>query len=91
MSRNWTLTGEDRNPYESRVPGRFGGHRRGRIYGQLDCPAALRALAKGGYVRDRVFFLDETTAVAAGFRPCAVCMPERYRRWKAGLPWEMGT
>ena len=22
-------------------------------------------------------------AVAAGYRPCAVCMPERYREWKA--------
>lgn len=89
MSRTWTLTGVDRKPYESREPGRLGGHRRGRIYGQLDCPAASRALARGGYARDRVFFLDESTAIAAGFRPCAVCMPERYQRWKAGLPWEV--
>lgn len=26
------------------------GHRRSRIYGRLDCPAALRAIARGGYV-----------------------------------------
>jgi hypothetical protein len=26
-------------------------------------------------------FADETTAVAAGFRPCAGCLPERYARW----------
>jgi methylphosphotriester-DNA--protein-cysteine methyltransferase len=43
----------------------------------------LRAIARGGYVKQRVFFLDEATAVSAGFRPCAVCMPERYARWKA--------
>jgi hypothetical protein len=27
----------------------LGGNRRGRIYGRLDCRAALRALARGGY------------------------------------------
>ncbi len=30
----------------------------------------------------RVFFLDEETAIAAGYRPCAVCMPEAYKVWK---------
>ena len=60
----------------------LGGHRRGRIYGRLDCPAARRAIARGGYVSERVFFADETAAVAAGYRPCAVCLPERYTRWK---------
>jgi len=29
-----------------------------------------------------VFFLDERTARAAGYRPCAICMPEKYRAWK---------
>jgi methylphosphotriester-DNA--protein-cysteine methyltransferase len=29
-----------------------------------------------------VFFIDERTARAAGYRPCAVCMPEKYRTWK---------
>jgi methylphosphotriester-DNA--protein-cysteine methyltransferase len=53
-----------------------------RIYGRLDCPSALRALASGGYVAHRVFFADEATAVAAGYRPCARCLPERYRDWK---------
>jgi Metal binding domain of Ada len=40
------------------------------------------AIARGGYVQDRVFFLDEEIAAAAGYRPCARCMPEEYRRWK---------
>ena len=54
-----------------------------RIYGRLDCPSALRALAKGGYAANRVFFADEATAVAAGYRPCAKCLPAEYVRWKA--------
>ncbi|HEY2100575.1 MAG TPA: hypothetical protein VGH72_29215, partial [Pseudonocardia sp.] len=54
--------------------------------GRLDCRSALRALARGGYARHRVFFADEATAVAAGYRPCAVCLPARYRAWKAGGP-----
>jgi methylphosphotriester-DNA--protein-cysteine methyltransferase len=60
----------------------LGGHRGTRVYGRLDCPAALRAIARGGYVKHRVFFLDERTARAAGYRPCAICMPEKYRAWK---------
>ena len=39
--------------------GTIGGHRRTRIYGRLDCPSALRAIARGGYVTHRVFFADE--------------------------------
>lgn len=80
--RTYTLLGADRKPYESTTPGALGGHRAGRIYGRMDCPAALRAIAKGGYVKNRVFFADEATAVAAGFRPCGVCLPEKYAAWK---------
>jgi hypothetical protein len=79
------LFGPDRAAYLSPTPGRYGGHRAGRRYGRLDCPAARRAIAKGGYVADRVFFADEATAVAAGYRPCAVCLPDEYRAWKAAL------
>ena len=81
--RTYTLLGPDGRPGPSTRPGTLGGHRRGRRYGRLDCPAALRAIARGGYVRDRVFFADERTAVAAGYRPCAVCLPREYARWKA--------
>jgi hypothetical protein len=79
----YVLLGPDRRPYQSPVPDRFGGHRRARIYGRLDCPSALRAIAAGGYVRHRVFFADEATAVAAGYRPCGVCLPAEYAEWKA--------
>ena len=66
------------------IRGTIGGHRKTRIYGRLDCPSALRAIANGGYVAHRVFFADEAAAIAAGYRPCARCMPDAYRAWKAG-------
>ena len=83
----YVLLGADGRLYESDVKGQCGGHRGQRIYGRLDCPSALRAIARGGYVRHRVFFADEATAVAAGYRPCAVCCAARYHSWKAtGAP-----
>ena len=82
-ARRWTLLGADGQSWESERPGTLGGHRGTRIFGRLDCRAALRAIARGGYVRHRVFFLDEAAAWAAGYRPCAVCLPAAYARWKA--------
>lgn len=79
----WTLIGPDGKPYESAVPGTLGGHRKGRLYGRMDCRAALTALERGGYAANRVFFLNEADAKAAGYRPCAVCMPVEYAQWKA--------
>jgi hypothetical protein len=32
-----------------------------------------------GYADIRVFFVDEETAIAAGYRPCGNCMRARYR------------
>lgn len=78
----YTLIDAHGRPYPSAAPGRLGGHRRSKLYGRLDCPSALRAIANGGYVTHRVFFADETVAAAAGYRPCAVCLPVEYRRWK---------
>ena len=83
VARIWKLTGPDGKPFDSPEPGSLGGHRRSRIYGRLDCPAAQRAIAKGGYVTHRVFFLNEEHAKAAGYRPCAVCLPMAYANWKA--------
>lgn len=81
-AKTYTLLDASGRTYSSQRPGAWGGHRRSKIYGRLDCPAALRALARGGYRRNRVFFADEATAVAAGYRPCAVCCPDRYRAWR---------
>lgn len=83
-ARTWLLIGSDGKPYESPIPGTLGGHRGGKRYGRLDCRAALQAIARGGCVKQRVFFRDEETAIDAGYRPCAVCLPEKYAAWKAG-------
>ena len=68
--------------YLSEIPGKLGGNSRLKIYGRLDCPSANRWINKGHYVKNRVFFANEETAIAAGYRPCAVCMPEEYKKWK---------
>lgn len=81
-ARYWTLIGPDGQPWQSSRPGSLGGHRRSKIYGRLDCRAALQAIARGGYVKHRVFFANQATAIAAGYRPCAVCLPAEYARWK---------
>jgi hypothetical protein len=86
LDKTFTLSGSDGKPYPSSIPGMFGGHRGGKLYGRLDCRAALQAIARGGSVKHRVFFLDEATAIAAGYRPCAVCMPEEYAAWKKNQP-----
>jgi methylphosphotriester-DNA--protein-cysteine methyltransferase len=76
------LLGPDGTTYTHATPGRYGGHRRSHIFGRLDCPAALRAIQRGGYINNRVFFADSKTAVAAGYRPCGVCLPDAYQIWK---------
>ncbi|VUD46057.1 hypothetical protein TDB9533_00747 [Thalassocella blandensis] len=78
----YILIADDGKPYSSISPGALGGHRRTRLYGRLDCRAALAAIARGGYVNHRVFFVSEETAIKAGYRPCAICMPEQYAHWK---------
>lgn len=80
----FTLLDADGVPRPSATPGTLGGHRRSKVYGRLDCPGALRWIAKGHYVTHRVFFADEATAIAAGFRPCGTCLRARHAEWKAG-------
>jgi methylphosphotriester-DNA--protein-cysteine methyltransferase len=81
--KTYTLLGADGRPYRSAEKGQWGGHRRTKIYGRLDCPSALRAIGRGGYARYRVFFADEETATAAGYRPCGTCCTDSYLAWKA--------
>lgn len=75
--------GPDGNEYLSEEKGTLGGHRKLKIYGRLDCPSALRHIDKGHYVQHRVFFKDEETAIAAGYRPCGICMKQAYKKWKS--------
>jgi hypothetical protein len=60
-SRSWTLIDDHGRKYQSDVPGTLGGHKGGTLYGRLDCSPALSAIAGGGYVKHRVFFLACTT------------------------------
>ena len=63
----YKLIGPDGKEYISEEKGTLGGHRKLKIYGKLNCPSALRYIAKGDYVQHRVFFKDEETAIAAGY------------------------
>lgn len=81
--KKYRLIDANGKKYESFEKGTVGGHKGLKIYGRLDCPSALRYIAKGQYTKQRVFFKDEATAIAAGYRPCAVCMPKEYALWKA--------
>lgn len=83
VEQTYTLIGPEGKPYQSTTPGILGGYKPRKIYGRLDCPSALRHIANGHYIKHRVFFADEETAIAAGFRPCARWMPARYREWIA--------
>lgn len=82
MAKRYKLRDANNQEITSTVPGTLGGHRRNKIFGRLDCPGALRWIAKGHYVKQRVFFADEETARKAGYRPCARCMKDAYSAWK---------
>lgn len=58
----------------------LGGNQPGKIYGRLDCRAGKRMKPA-----NRVFFRDVTEAEAAGFRPCAICLPNTYCTWRQSL------
>jgi hypothetical protein len=85
-AEQYRLIGPDGQPCLSSAKGTIGGHCRSKIYGRLDCPAALRAIARGGYVTHRVCFAATADATAAGYRPCAVCLPDVYQAWKQAQP-----
>ncbi len=83
----YKLIGPDGKQYLSEEPGTLGGHRGMKIYGKLDCRSALQAIARptgGTYISNRVFFADEQTAIAAGYRPCHTCMREHWKLWQEG-------
>ena len=84
--KEYTLMGADGTFYLSPEKGRLGGNGNLKIYGRLDCGSALNAIKKynGAYESHRVFFKDEATAIAAGFRPCGNCMRLHYYFWKEG-------
>lgn len=83
--KQYKLLGPDGKQYLSETPGTLGGNGKLKIYGRLDCPSALSTIRRfpGSYEKSRVFFTDEKTALAAGFRPCGNCLREKYREYMA--------
>lgn len=90
LKENFVLYGKDiyklidssGKTYESKIPGMYGGNKKLKIYGKMDCPSANKWIKKGYYTDNRVFFEDEETAKSAGYRPCAICMKKEYKNWK---------
>ena len=83
-TKMYVLLGADGKPHESATPGTLGGNGKQRVYGKLTCGSARSAIRRWGeaYTRTRVFFADEATAIAAGYRPCGNCMRPAYAEWK---------
>lgn len=81
----YKLLDADGKVFLSQTPGTLGGNSRQKIYGRLDCPAALSTIQRfpGCYEKSRVFFPDERTALAAGYRPCGRCLRQQYRAYMA--------
>lgn len=75
----YKLLDKNNKEYLSETPGALGGNKRLKIYGKLDCPSALRHINRGFYIKQRVFFKDENTAISAGYRPCGACMRDNYK------------
>lgn len=59
---------------------RLGGNKTLKIYGQLHCRSGKRMNKM-----NRIFFMNEEEAIAAGFRPCGHCMRKAYKNWKDGV------
>ena len=85
-TKMYKLLDEYGQEYLSTEKGTIGGNGKGKVYGRLDCPMAIRTIKQYGnaYTDYRVFFKDEATASAAGYRPCGNCMREHYKLWKEG-------
>ncbi len=81
----YKLIGPDGKQYLSATPGTLGGNTKQGVYGRLDCGTALASIRRypGGYEKSRVFFADEKTALAAGFRPCGNCLRKKYQEYMA--------
>jgi len=56
--------------FESTLPGKYAGWRRGKIFGRLDCKSGMKMKKE-----NRVFFLTYADAVESGYRPCKKCKP----------------
>lgn len=55
----------------------LGGNLKLKIYGTLDCASGKRMKKQ-----NRIFFASKEEAVQQGFRPCAHCLRNEYKKWK---------
>lgn len=85
-SSDFLITDSNNQQFFSNKKGSWGGHKSLKIFGKLNCPSALYWIAKGHYTKHRVFFHNVQTAIQAGYRPCAKCLPEAYTAWKNKEP-----
>ncbi len=85
MPKQYKLLNANGEIYLSDTPGIFGGNGKLKIYGRLDCYSALSTIKRfpGSYEKSRVFFADEKTALAAGYRPCGNCLKAKYKEYMA--------
>ncbi|MCW2758936.1 MAG: hypothetical protein JWO46_2682 [Nocardioidaceae bacterium] len=81
----YTLTAADGSTYQSATKGVYGGNKKQKVYGTMDCGVARdqRRRFRTTMEAHRVFFADEATAIAAGYRPCGSCLREKYAVWRA--------
>jgi methylphosphotriester-DNA--protein-cysteine methyltransferase len=55
----------------------FAGNKKLKIYGALFCRSGKRMKKE-----NRIFFNSEKEAIANGYRPCGICMNQKYQNWK---------
>ncbi len=81
--KTYKLLGADGEFYQSETKGTLGGNGKLKIYGRLDCGTANATIRRfpGSYEKHRVFFADEKTALAAGYRPCGNCLRKEYHEY----------
>ena len=72
----YKLLNENGEEYLSTEKGTLGGYHNGKtkIYGQLDCKNALNWIAKGHYVKHRVFFKDAAKFLLADASDVGICI-----------------
>ncbi len=79
LQKHYYLQDSNDQHYLSENPGQLGSYYKLKIYGRLDCPTSARYLAEWHYDRHRVIFENYDIAIAAGYRPCGICMNYAYK------------
>lgn len=64
------------------LPEMICGNMKTKVYGKATCSSTNGHLILNNKTMNRVIFHSEAEAIAAGYRPCAICFPEAYDKWK---------